>query len=190
MQVSRTRLPGVLLIEPDVHGDARGYFFEAWQRERYREAGIEGEFVQDNVSFSARGVLRGLHFQNPHAQGKLVYLLQGEVYDVAVDIRQGSPHFGQWVGMMLSGERKQQLYVPPGFAHGFCVTSETALFAYKCTDHYSPDDEGVIAWDDPAIGIDWPTREPELSARDREAPRLSQLPAQRLPAYPGPEAGR
>ncbi|MEJ2508849.1 MAG: dTDP-4-dehydrorhamnose 3,5-epimerase [Gammaproteobacteria bacterium] len=183
MRVTPTRLPEVLLIEPEVHGDARGFFLEVWQRERYRAAGVEHDFVQDNVSFSARGVLRGLHFQNPHAQGKLVYVLQGEVYDVAVDIRQGSPRFGQWVGMLLSGEGKQQLYIPPGFAHGFCVTSETALFAYKCTDVYSPADEGVVAWDDPAIGIDWPIADPSLSSRDASAPRLAGLAAGRLPSY-------
>ena len=138
MNVIETKLPGVLIVEPKVFGDDRGYFFETWQKSRYEAMGIKGKFVQDNVSFSAHGVLRGLHYQHPHDQGKLVSVLQGEVFDVAVDIRVGSPTFGQWVGVHLSGDNYRQLWIPPGFAHGFCVLSDTALVAYKCTDYYAP----------------------------------------------------
>lgn len=183
MRVSETKLPGVLLIEPKVHGDARGYFFESWQRERYAEAGLPREFVQDNFSRSQRGTLRGLHLQHPHAQGKLVSALEGEVFDVAVDTRVGSPTFGQWAGALLSADNKHQLYVPPGFAHGFCVTSESALFAYKCTDLYHPETELSIAWNDPDIAIAWPLESPTLSAKDQKAPRLRDVPAARLPSY-------
>lgn len=185
MDVKQTALPGVLLIEPRVFGDARGYFLETWRQDRYREAGIAGAFVQDNVSFSQRGVLRGLHYQLPHAQGKLVTVLQGEVFDVAVDIRRGSPHFGQWVGVLLCGETMNQVYVPPGFAHGFCVTSETALFSYKCTDVYAPQAEGAVRWDDPALGIDWPIDAVQLNDKDRAAPLLADIDAARLPVYQG-----
>ncbi len=142
--------------------------------------------MQDNLSFSRRGTLRGLHYQNPHPQGKLVYVLQGEVFDAAVDIRVGSPTFGQWLGTILSADNKRQLYVPPGFAHGFCVTSETALFAYKCTDFYDAGAEGTILWNDPAIGITWPATEPVLSDKDRLAPRLGDVPRERLPFNGGP----
>ena len=186
MKVTETRLPGVLILEPKVFGDERGFFMETWQRERYREIGITADFAQDNLSFSGVGVLRGLHFQNPHAQGKLVQVLQGEVYDVAVDIRRGSPTFGQWAGVRLSSDNRRQLYVPPDFAHGFCVLSETALFSYKCTDYYHPETEGSILWNDPAIGIDWPIDSPSLSDKDREAPMLADVPPDRLPGYDGP----
>lgn len=181
MNVHETSLPGVLLIEPAVHGDARGFFLETFHAERYAQAGITLSFVQDNVSRSVRGTLRGLHFQEPHAQGKLVQVLHGEVFDVAVDVRRGSPHLGRWYGVLLSGDNHRQLWVPPGFAHGFCVTSESADFAYKCTDFYNPQSERGIAWNDPDIGITWPTSEPLLSARDRAAPRLRDAPI--LPAY-------
>jgi len=183
MEVFETELPGVMILEPKVFGDARGFFLETWNQERYREAGIPAEFVQDNLSFSGKGTLRGLHFQNPNAQGKLVQVLQGEVYDVAVDIRQGSPTFGKWVGVLLSAENRRQVFVPAGFAHGFCVTSDNALFSYKCTDFYNPKAEVSILWNDPDIGIDWPVTEPELSEKDRLAGRLSQLPEDRLPSY-------
>src|SRR5262245_53963323 len=136
MNITETELPGVLLIEPKVLGDARGFFVETYHAQRYRQAGLDVGFVQDNLSYSRRGTLRGLHYQNPHPQGKLVYVLQGDVFDVAVDIRAGSPTFGRWLGTVLSADNRRQLYVPPGFAHGFCVTSETALLAYKCTDFY------------------------------------------------------
>ncbi|SFR14180.1 dTDP-4-dehydrorhamnose 3,5-epimerase [Desulfoscipio geothermicus] len=183
MNVLETKLPGVLIIEPDVFGDARGYFMETWQQARYAQAGLPGNFVQDNLSFSTRGVLRGLHFQNPNAQGKLVFVLQGEVFDVAVDIRAGSPTFGQWVGVTLSSENKRQLYIPEGFAHGFCVTSETALFAYKCTDIYNPAAEGGIIWNDPDIGIDWPIDNPILSEKDRGYQQLKDIPGEKLPQF-------
>jgi dTDP-4-dehydrorhamnose 3,5-epimerase len=168
-----------------VYGDARGFFMETWHQQRYAAAGLPASFVQDNLSWSKKGTLRGLHFQHPYAQGKLVFVLQGEVFDVAVDIRNGSPTFGQWVGVTLSADNKRQLYIPAGFAHGFCVTSETALFAYKCTDFYQPQAEGGIIWDDPELGIEWPIDTPLLSAKDRTYPRLTELPPERLPQYGG-----
>jgi len=184
MNVIETRLPGVVLVEPTVFGDERGYFMEAFQAERYARAGIAGPFVQDNVSFSRKGVLRGLHFQHPNPQGKLVSVLQGEAFDVAVDIRAGSPMFGHWAGCRLSGENMRQLWIPPGFAHGFCVTSETALLAYKCTDYYNPDAEMSVRFDDPEIGIDWPAlAERNLSAKDAEANPLASIDPARLPPF-------
>ncbi len=181
MKITPTRLPDVLLIEPNVFGDERGFFFESWQKQRYADLGLAADFVQDNVSFSQKGILRGLHVQNPFAQGKLVHVLQGEVFDVAVDIRKNSAFFGQWVGVYLSAENHHQLYIPPGFAHGFCVTSETALFAYKCTELYHPETELSIAWNDLDIGIDWPISDPSLSKKDREAWLLKDIPAEKLP---------
>ena len=180
MKVSPTSLPEVLLIAPDVHGDDRGFFFELWHQERYSDFGIPKEFRQDNLSFSKRGTLRGLHFKNPHAQGKLVSVLEGEVFDVAVDVRQGSPTFTRWVGHRLSSSNKHQLYVPEGFAHGFLVLSDTALFHYKCTGPYVPASERSILWNDPAIGIEWPLKEPILSAKDGKAPRLSEIDERHL----------
>lgn len=152
-------------------------------RKRYADAGLPADFVQDNVSFSARGVLRGLHFQNPNPQGKLVSVLQGEVFDVAVDVRVGSPTFGRWVGASLSADNRRQLYVPEDFAHGFVVTSETALFQYKCTGYYHPEAEGAVAWNDADVGIEWPIADPVLSAKDRAAPSLSAMPAGVLPEH-------
>ena len=187
MNVVETALPGVLLIEPKVFGDARGFFLETWQQNRYEEAGLPGSFVQDNLSFSTRGVLRGLHYQHPLGQGKLVSIIQGEVFDVAVDIRRGSPTFGKWTGVILSGDNHKQLWIPPGFAHGFCVVSETAYFTYKCTEFYAPASEGGIAWDDPDIGIDWPLKQVSLSAKDEKNVRLKDVPADRLPVYHGKE---
>lgn len=175
MNLIPTDLPGVLLIEPKVFGDARGYFFESWHRQRYAEHGLDVDFVQDNLSLSRRGILRGLHFQNPQPQGKLVQVLQGEVFDVAVDIRLGSPTFGRWAGVTLSADHPRQFYVPEGFAHGFCVLSETALFSYKCTDYYQPQHEHSLRWDDPDLGISWPTPAPQLSAKDRDARSLREL---------------
>lgn len=175
MKVIDTPLAGLLIIEPKVFGDDRGFFLEIWSRKRYQDMGIKADFVQDNLSFSRRGVLRGLHFQNPKPQGKLVYVLQGEVFDVAVDIRQDSPTFGQWHGTVLSADNKRQFWVPPGFAHGFCVTSETALFAYKCTELYAPQHEQSIRWDDPTLAIDWPLISPQVSDKDRLAPLLSEI---------------
>jgi dTDP-4-dehydrorhamnose 3,5-epimerase len=180
MNVIRCPISGLLTIEPKVFGDARGFFMETWNRERYREAGLDWNFVQDNVSLSRRGILRGLHFQNPAPQGKLVFVLQGEVFDVAVDIRRSSPTFGKWHGLVLSAENKRQFYIPPGFAHGFVVLSETALFHYKCTEFYSPKDEMAIRWDDPDIGVEWPLTEPLLSERDVKGLRLCDVPAERL----------
>jgi dTDP-4-dehydrorhamnose 3,5-epimerase len=180
MKVTTCDLQGLLIIEPDVFGDNRGYFMESWNRQRYREAGIDRDFVQDNFSLSRRGTLRGLHFQNPLAQGKLVSVLQGEVFDVGVDIRRGSPTFGRWFGMTLSAENKRQFFLPAGFAHGFLVLSEMALFHYKCTDYYSPKDELGFRWDDPEVGIKWPVGNPTLSHRDAAAPRLHAIPPEKL----------
>jgi dTDP-4-dehydrorhamnose 3,5-epimerase len=162
----------MLLVQPQFHADARGYFTETFHAERYAQAGIPGPFVQDNLSFSQQGVLRGLHYQWPGPQGKLVYVLQGEVFDVAVDIRRGSPSFGRWVGVTLSAENHHQLWIPPGFAHGFCVTSDTALVAYKCTEYYAPENEHSIRWDDADIGIAWPVSAPLLSGKDAAAGSL------------------
>lgn len=186
MNVIETKLPGVLIVEPKVFGDERGFFMESWNGARYEEAGIPGaelSFVQDNLSYSARGVLRGLHFQNPRPQGKLVSVLQGEVFDVAVDIRVGSPTFGEWTGATLSADNRRQLYIPPDFAHGFLVTGEAALFHYKCTDYYAPDAEGTVLWNDPEIGIEWPVESPTLSGKDGAASPLSQIPEESLPRY-------
>jgi dTDP-4-dehydrorhamnose 3,5-epimerase len=181
MKVIPAELPEVLIIEPRMHGDSRGFFFESFQAGRYAEAGVPGPFVQDNLSRSVRGTLRGLHFQEPRAQGKLVQVLRGSVFDVAVDVRRGSPTFGRWVAVELSEATPRQLWIPPGFAHGFCVLSESADFFYKCTELYAPEAERSIAWNDPAIGIRWPVSEPLLSAKDRVAPRLQDAPV--LPQY-------
>lgn len=183
MKVTKAGLPGVMLIEPKAFNDDRGFFMETWSRKRYVEAGVPSDFVQDNLSFSKRGVLRGLHYQNPFGQGKLVYVLKGEVFDVAVDIRTGSPTFGRWTGVTLSGDNKRQLFIPEGFAHGYFVISDTALFAYKCTDFYNPETEGVIRWDDPDIGIEWPVKNPILADKDRVCPLFRDIPPERLPQY-------
>jgi dTDP-4-dehydrorhamnose 3,5-epimerase len=182
MKVLPTDLPGVVLVEPVVHRDSRGFFLETYNERRYREAGIAATFVQDNHSRSARGTLRGLHFQVRRMQGKLVRAVAGEMFDVAVDVRRGSPTFGRWVGVTLSAENFRQIYIPPGFAHGFCVLSELGEVEYKCTELYEAADELAIAWNDPKIGIDWPVSEPLLSAKDRAAPGLAEL-LDRLPAY-------
>jgi dTDP-4-dehydrorhamnose 3,5-epimerase len=183
MQVEATTLPEVLLIRPDVFEDPRGFFMESYHARKYAAQGLPGQFVQDNHSRSTRGVLRGLHYQLNHPQGKLVRVVTGEVFDVAVDIRRGSPHFGCWTGVTLSEENRLQLYIPPGFAHGFCTLSEQADFLYKCTDFYRPDDECGIAWDDPDIAIDWPAGEYQLSDKDRAFPKLSE--SSFLPGYQG-----
>jgi len=176
-----TDLPGVILIEPDVFRDARGFFLETYHERKYAEGGIPGPFVQDNHSYSARGTLRGLHAQLTKPQGKLVRAALGEMFDVAVDIRPGSPTFGRWVGFALSGDNFRQLWIPPGFAHGFCVTSERVHVEYKCTGFYDKSDEIAIAWNDPAIGIAWPIADPTLSAKDQAAPPLAEI-AERLKA--------
>jgi dTDP-4-dehydrorhamnose 3,5-epimerase len=181
MKVTESKIKGLLLIEADSFGDQRGYFMETWHRERYVQCGINEDFVQDNLSYSAYGVLRGLHFQNPQGQGKLVYVIKGEVYDVAVDIRKGSPTFGQWEGYYLSDENRRQLYIPPGFAHGFCVTGESVLFAYKCTDFYNRETERGLLWNDPDIGIKWPLEKPLLSEKDLVLPCLKDIIEETLP---------
>lgn len=183
MDVIETDLAGVLLIKPRIFGDSRGKFFESYQAARYAKSGITPGFVQDNVSGSQRTVLRGLHFQHPHGQAKLVQALDGEVYDVAVDIRVGSPQFGHWVGVRLDSSEHQQLFVPQGFAHGFVVLSETALISYKCSDSYYPECEKSILWNDPHIGIDWPVSSPILSAKDAGALPLAGFDPKDLPRY-------
>ncbi len=180
MQVLTCDIAGLLTIEPKVFGDARGFFVETWNRRRYADAGLDVDFVQDNISFSRQGILRGLHFQNPNPQGKLLQVLEGEVFDVAVDLRRSSPTFGRWHGLYLSAENKRQFYVPPGFAHGFAVTSEAALFHYKCTNFYSPKDEVTVRWDDPEIGIRWPVENPSLSEKDSKGRRIRELPPEQL----------
>lgn len=172
---ARLSIPGLVVIAPRVFGDARGFFLETYHRARYAELGIDAVFEQDNLSFSARGVLRGLHFQNPDAQAKLVSVVAGEVFDVAVDIRRGSPTFGQWAGVHLSADNRWQFFIPKGFAHGFCVLSETAFFSYKCDGYYAPAHEHSVHWADPDLGITWPMASPTLSAKDLAAPRLRDL---------------
>lgn len=179
MNIIRTELDGVLLLEPKVFGDARGFFTESWNEQRFNAAvGHEVRFVQDNHSRSSRGVLRGLHFQRaPHAQGKLVRCVAGNVFDVAVDLRAGSASFGRWVGFELSADNHRQLWIPPGFAHGFLVLSDSADFLYKTTDYYAPQAEGALRWDDPTVGIDWPEVgvAPQLAAKDAAAPGLAAI---------------
>ncbi len=181
MRFIPTDLPGVLIVEPAVFGDDRGFFMEIYHAARFREGGIPDPFVQDNHSKSVRGVLRGLHFQEPNAQGKLVRAIAGSIFDVAVDIRRGSPSFGKWFGIELSAGNKRQLWVPAGFAHGFCVTSESAEVVYKCTELYDPKGDRGIRWNDPAIGIAWPVSDPILSPKDAAAPLLNDAPV--LPEY-------
>jgi len=183
MNFVSTAIPDVFIIEPRVFGDHRGFFMETYQKERFLAAGIDVEFVQDNHSRSSMGVLRGLHYQNPNAQGKLVRTLSGSIFDVALDVRKGSPTFGKWVGVELSAENKRQLWVPPGLAHGFGVISETAEVAYKCTTYYDPASEKGILWNDPDVGIAWPLSSPTLSEKDANAPRLRD--AVNLPVYRG-----
>ncbi len=187
MNIEQTRLPGVVVLSPRVYRDPRGFFMETWNKERYADEGLPAAFVQDNLSESCRGVLRGLHYQHPAAQGKLLQVLHGEIYDVAVDIRRGSPTFGQWVGVVLSSDNQRQIYVPEGFAHGFMVTSDSALFSYKCTDLYRPQNEGTVLWNDPDLGIDWPIAEPILSPKDQVGLRLKEIPAERLPGLDAAE---
>ena len=182
MKFLPTELPGVVIVEPDVHRDARGFFLETWSAPKYAAGGIDAIFVQDNHSRSARGTLRGLHLQTPRAQAKLLRASFGEIYDVAVDVRRGSPTFGKWVGVVLSADNARQLFVPEGYAHGFCVLSESADLAYKCTDVYVPEDEITLRWDDPAVGVQWPIADPLLSARDASAKTLAEL-GDRLPRF-------
>ena len=172
MNFTETHLPGVILIEPRVFGDSRGFFMETYNAAKFRELGIDATFVQDNHSRSARGVVRGLHFQEPNAQGKLVRCPRGSLFDVAVDVRRGSPSFGKWVGIELSEENKRMLWVPPGFAHGFCALTDDAELVYKTTEIYRPEFDRAILWNDPEIGIEWPITDPSLSAKDTAAPLL------------------
>jgi dTDP-4-dehydrorhamnose 3,5-epimerase len=176
MRFRPAELPDVILVEPDVHRDQRGFFLETYHAHKYAEGGVRGPFVQDNHSRSVQGTLRGLHAQRRHPQGKLVRAVEGEMFDVAVDLRPSSPTFGRWVGVRLSGENFRQLYIPPGFAHGFCVLSDVVHVEYKCTDFYEPADEIGLAWDDPDVGIEWPVRDPIVSDKDRRLPRLRDLP--------------
>lgn len=184
MRVREGRIPGVLVLEPTVHADARGAFVELWNESRYAELGLPARFRQDNLSLSRRGVLRGMHFQNPHPQGKLVSVLEGAVYDVVVDLRLGSPTFGEWMGEELDGVGRRQMYVPEGCAHGFVVLSDTALFHYKCTELYAPQHEGSLRWNDPEVGIRWPVEEPILSPKDAGAPLLREIGEGGLLRYP------
>ena len=184
MKFVPAELPGVIVVEPDVHRDSRGYFLEAYNAQKYKAGGIDGPFVQDNHSRSMEGTLRGLHLQLRRPQGKLIRVIEGEIYDVAVDVRRGSPSFGRWVGVGLSGENFKQCYVPPGFAHGFAVISPIALVEYKCTDLYDPADEIGIAWNDPALAIPWPVGQPFLSERDRRNPILAEV-MDELPEWRG-----
>ena len=181
MRIEPTGLPGVLLLEVPVFRDERGHFLETWRDDTYAQGGVRGPFLQDNAAFSRAGVLRGLHYQHPHAQGKLVGVVMGEVFDVAVDLRRGSPHFGEWTGHQLSAENGRQLWIPPGFAHGYLTLSESAVFVYKCTDVYRPEADRVVAWNDPEIGIEWPAGQPVLSPKDARAPRLRDVAADLLP---------
>lgn len=180
MIITNTTLPGVLLIAPRLFKDQRGHFLETYQAQRYSEYGIPDEFVQDNLSCSLRRVLRGLHYQLGRPQGKLVMVADGEIYDVAVDIRKGSSTFGKWVGSNLSSDNYQQIYIPQGFAHGFCVISERATVIYKCTDYYAPSEERGIRWDDPALAITWPVSDPIVSDKDQAYPFLAELPPDQL----------
>lgn len=180
MKKQETDLPGVFVLEPRVFRDARGHFMETWNERTYRDLGIDSPFVQDNLSWSRRGVLRGMHFQNPMPQGKLVAVLEGSIYDVVVDLRVGSATFGKWCAVTLDSDSARQLWVPEGFAHGFQVLSDTALVTYKCTRAYAPEHERGLSWQDPDVGIDWPDPEPVLSDKDRQAPRLRDIPPEHL----------
>jgi dTDP-4-dehydrorhamnose 3,5-epimerase len=183
MKVIGTALPGALILEPQVFGDARGFFYESYNKGKWQEAGIQADFIQTNVSRSARGVLRGLHYQWPNPQGKLVSVLDGEVYDVAVDIRRGSPTFGQSVGVMLTADNHRHFWVPEGFAHGFCVLSEFATFTYQCTALYDAKADAGIRWNDADLGIDWPLSAPLLSDKDGKTPLLKDVVPERLPVF-------
>ena len=183
MKVVETGLSGCVVIEPAVFGDERGFFYEAWNAARFGEHGLPTQFVQSNVSASTRGVLRGLHYQWPNPQGKLVSVLEGEVYDVAADIRRGSPTFGRWTAVVLSAANKRHFWIPEGFAHGFAVLSERAVFSYLCTAHYDKAADAAIRWDDAQLAIDWPVGEPSLSDKDARAPFLADVAEERLPLF-------
>ena len=183
MKLTETELKGVLIIEPSVYEDARGFFLETYHQNRYREFGILPDFVQDNISFSKKRTLRGLHYQHPQDQAKLVQVAKGTVFDVVVDIRLGSPTFGKWSGTYLSGEESRQIFIPEGFAHGFCVISDYAVFMYKCSDFYARECERGILWSDPDLNIKWPVENALLSEKDMKLPRLKDLANDMLPVY-------
>ncbi len=185
MQIEPTPLAGVVIVTPDIFRDRRGYFMETYHRRKYAESGIDVDFVQDNLSYSVRRTLRGLHFQKKRPQAKLVSVLSGEIFDVAVDLRPGSADFGRWTGVRLSAGNGRQLFVPEGFAHGFCVLSLRACVHYKCTDFYAPDDEGGILWSDPDLAVDWPVKSPIVSEKDGALPKLSELGPDGLPKAGG-----
>ena len=183
VKVIETAIPFVLIFEPRVFSDGRGQFLETWSKQKYQEAGICGQFVQDNVSYSTKGTLRGLHYQHPNGQGKLVQAVEGEVFDIAVDIRPDSPTFGRSVSVILSKENHRQMYIPSGFAHGFCVLSESAVFSYKCTDYYARSSEGGVLWSDPDLAIDWPVSDPLLSEKDAKCSCLKDIDQSLLPRF-------
>jgi dTDP-4-dehydrorhamnose 3,5-epimerase len=183
MKTNRTESLDLIVLEPRVFADKRGHFLEVFQAERYGELGIPDRFVQDNISVSTRGVLRGLHYQLGRPQGKLVWVVQGKIFDVSVDIRRGSPTFGRYDGLVLSSDNYGQLYIPEGFAHGFCVLSESAVVLYKCTDYYNPKEERGVRWDDPMLNIDWPVPAPVLSEKDKTYPILSDMAPDQLPRF-------
>jgi dTDP-4-dehydrorhamnose 3,5-epimerase len=185
MKVLPTALSGVIEIEPDIYPDSRGFLMETYQKKRYEGSGIRTSFVQDNLSYSIQGTLRGLHYQHPHGQAKLVQVLKGEIFDAVVDIRRGSPSFGRWVGVQLSENDKHQLFIPQGFAHGFCVLSESALVHYKCSDLYAPECQGGVLWSDPTLNIWWPVKNPVISEKDSRCGFLRDIPIERLPVYEG-----
>ncbi len=181
MEIKSNSIDGIIIIEPEIHRDNRGYFMETYHQKRYVKAGVNRIFVQDNISSSIQGTLRGLHFQIKHPQAKLVQVVSGEIFDVAVDLRPGSPTFGKWTGIHLSDQNRLQFFIPEGFAHGFCVLSDTAVFFYKCSEFYAPDDEGGIIWSDPEIGISWPFKTPIISEKDKQLSPLSLLEPDQLP---------
>ena len=183
MNVSKTEIDGLLIIQPKVFEDHRGCFLETYNRRRYAKFGLDMDFPQDNMSYSRQGTLQGRHYQFPQEQAKLVQVLNGEVFDVAVDIRWGSPTFGRWVGEILAEQNRLQLFIPKGMAHGFCVLSETAVFVYKCSDYYAPECDMGVLWSDPSLGIKWPVEDPLLSAKDMSLPLLKDIPRGRLPVY-------
>tara|TARA_B100000315_G_scaffold182435_1_gene171287 strand:+ start:2822 stop:3427 length:606 start_codon:yes stop_codon:yes gene_type:complete len=190
LKLINTSIPDVLLLEPNVYDDPRGFFLEIFHQTKYTDVGIDKTFVQDNYSHSKHGILRGLHYQLLHPQGKLIFVLSGEIFDVAVDIRRGSSTFGQWFGVNLSAENKRQIYVPEGFAHGFCVLSESADVMYKCSDFYDAEDEYGIFWSDETIAIDWPVKTPILSEKDSKFQILDEIPEKNLPIYGGTDETR
>jgi len=183
MKIITTSIDGILIIEPKTFKDKRGFFMETYNQNRYNESGINATFVQDNLSYSVKNTVRGLHFQIKHSQAKLIQVVSGEIFDVAVDLRPNSATFGKWLGIHLSDENRRQVFIPEGFAHGYCVLSEFALFYYKCSDFYAPGDESGIIWSDPDIGIEWPVENPIISEKDKQYQKLSGLTAEKLPSF-------